>query len=109
MIEDPCAELQEIAAVLEARAFLARLCDHRQTPRIPGYARGEARALLRRFPPPGDLRAALHGEASLLELARKRASLRVRPLSGRENPWYSKGSGAPGEAASETSGLSPDP
>jgi hypothetical protein len=41
---------QEAAAMHQARLLLARLADHRQTRRIPGPIRAEARALLRVMP-----------------------------------------------------------
>jgi hypothetical protein len=63
----PPGALQEISAVLEARAFLARVCDPRQTPRVSRAVRGEARALLRRYPPVERLRPVLQGSKSLLD------------------------------------------
>lgn len=42
--------MQAAAAVLESRAFLYRLTQHKLTPRVPGPVRMEARALLRQFP-----------------------------------------------------------
>jgi hypothetical protein len=41
---------QEAAAVRQARRFLLRLADHRQTRRIPRPIRAEALALLRTMP-----------------------------------------------------------
>jgi hypothetical protein len=41
---------QEAAAMAQARALLVRLADFRQTQRIPGPIRAEARALLRWMP-----------------------------------------------------------
>ena len=56
---------QELAAVLNARSLLLRLCDHRLTPRVPGAVRSEARALMRWFPSPGRIRTALAPEKRL--------------------------------------------
>lgn len=64
----PPGALQEVSAVIEARAFLARVCDPRQTPRVSRAVRSEARALLRRYPPASRLRPVLEGRASLLDL-----------------------------------------
>lgn len=50
---------QQIAAIVASRDLLLRLCDHRQTPRVPGEIRKEARALLRHFPVADALRPAL--------------------------------------------------
>lgn len=41
---------QEAAALLQARLLLGRIADHRQTKRVPGPIRAEARALLRTLP-----------------------------------------------------------
>jgi len=57
--------VQEVAAVLQARVLLHRLSDHRLTPRIPREIRAEARALLRWFPRPERLRPVLEGSAHL--------------------------------------------
>jgi len=50
---------QQISSVVATRDFLLRVADHRQTPRVPGDVRGEARALLRHYPLPGTLRPIL--------------------------------------------------
>lgn len=63
----PPGALQEVSAVIEARAFLARVCDPRQTPRVSRAVRTEARALLRRYPSEGRLRPVLQGSTSLLD------------------------------------------
>lgn len=63
----PPGALQEVSAVIEARAFLARVCDPKQTPRVSRAVRAEARALLRRYPAPGRLRPVLEGRVSLLD------------------------------------------
>ena len=50
---------QQISSVVATRDFLLRVADHRQTPRVPGDVRGEARALLRHYPLPDRLRPIL--------------------------------------------------
>lgn len=56
---------QQVSAVVAARNFLLRLTDPALTPRVSGDVRGEARALLRHYPPPAVLRPLL--EAGLPE------------------------------------------
>lgn len=50
---------QKITSVVAVRDLLWRLSDHRMTPRVPGAIRGEARALLRHYPPSTELRPLL--------------------------------------------------
>lgn len=52
---------QQVTAVCQAREFLVRLINTRQTPGIPREVRREARALLRHYPPAVQLRAMLEG------------------------------------------------
>jgi hypothetical protein len=47
-----------MAAIRQARQLLVRLADHRQTSRVPGPIRAEARALLRMMPTAERLRLA---------------------------------------------------
>jgi hypothetical protein len=56
---------QQVSAVVAARNFLLRLTDPALTPRVSGDVRGEARALLRHYPPATVLRPLL--EAGLPE------------------------------------------
>lgn len=51
--------LQQISAVVATRDFLARLATHSCMPRVSREIRGEARALLRHYPPPERLRPVL--------------------------------------------------
>lgn len=51
--------LQQIASVVATRDFLIRVSDCKQTRRVPGEIRKEARALLRHFPLPETLRPIL--------------------------------------------------
>ena len=64
---DPEPAIQAVAALLEARSFLARLSDPAQTPRVPHPLRREARALLRHYPREERLRRVLTGPESLNE------------------------------------------
>lgn len=50
---------QKISSVIATRDFLWRLSNPQMTPRVPGVVRSEARALLRHFPPAGELRPVL--------------------------------------------------
>lgn len=63
-------EERQAEAVLATRGFLARLIDHRQTPRTPRPVRAEARALLKWFPRPEVLRPVLTSSASLKAVRR---------------------------------------
>jgi len=45
--------------VVAARDFLLRLTDTKESPRVPGEIRREARALLRHFPIASELRPVL--------------------------------------------------
>ncbi len=42
---------QELNSIVATRDFLLRLTDTKESPRIPGEVRREARALLRHYPP----------------------------------------------------------
>jgi hypothetical protein len=61
----PERRLQRVAAVVNARDLLVRLCDSKRTPRVPFAVRSEARALLRWYPEPLPLRRALEGDEPL--------------------------------------------
>lgn len=50
---------QKVISVVATRDFLWRLTDFRLTRRIPSVVRGEARALLRHYPLPAELRPLL--------------------------------------------------
>lgn len=53
---------QQIASLVNTRDFLARLTDHRRTPRIPRAIRSEAQALLRHYLPESRLRPLIEGQ-----------------------------------------------
>ena len=42
---------QELNSIVAPRDFLLRLTDTKESPRVPGEVRREARALLRHYPP----------------------------------------------------------
>ena len=50
---------QKVTSVVATRDFIWRLSDSRLTARIPSAVRGEARALLRHYPLPAELRPLL--------------------------------------------------
>lgn len=57
----PERRMQQVAAVVNSRDLLVRLCDPKRTPRVPFAVRSEARSLLRWFPDVHSLRRALEG------------------------------------------------
>jgi len=50
---------QQVSSVVAARDFLLRLTQSKETPRVPGEVRREARALLRHYPIASRLRPVL--------------------------------------------------
>lgn len=80
--------VQEVAAVLQARVLLQKLADHRLTPRVPREIRAEARALLRWFPRPERLRPVLEGSAHL----HRQGKPQGKPVFENQNPFQDKGS-----------------
>lgn len=51
--------MQQVSAVVATRDFLLRLTNTKESPRVPGEIRREARALLRHFPIASELRPVL--------------------------------------------------
>lgn len=81
--------VQEVAAVLQARVLLQRLADHHLTPRVPREVRAEARALLRWFPRPERLRPVLEGSAHL----HRQGKPQGKPIFENQNACQDKGFG----------------